>query len=175
MTLLGEYYQAYFKKEGLFTNENAENGSHTYIYADNSERTIESAGGLAAGLFPSYQACIHHLPDCQTDPLFHPVKADLGNPDHVKSAAVLASAIGSNPSALRAAYHGQLSLLQAVLFDQPVDTAPLKVAPLKTSVQNLPISITPGLGGELVNSTDQLVSHPRSQKSLCWSTPRISR
>src|SRR5260370_7349079 len=41
--------------------------------------------------------------------------------------------------------------MQAVLFNQPADTDPLKVPPSKTSVQNLPISISPGLDEELVN------------------------
>jgi 4-phytase / acid phosphatase len=63
---------------------------------------------------------------------------------------VLASGIGNNPSALRAAYHGQLSLLQSVLFNQRLISDPLKVPPSKTSVQNLPISIAPGLDDELV-------------------------
>jgi 4-phytase/acid phosphatase len=150
MTLLGKYYKDYFKREKLFSDEDDENGKNTYIYADNSERTIRSAEGLAAGLFPSYKVEIHSVSKGQTDPLFHPVRAGLGNPDHVRAAAVLASGIGNNPSALRAAYHGQLSLLQSVLFNQPADTDPLKVPPSKTSVQNLPISIAPGLDDELV-------------------------
>lgn len=83
-------------------------------------------------------------------PPFPSGEGDLGNPDRVKAAAMLASAIDNNPSALRAAYRGQLSLLQGVLFNQPADTGQLKVAPVKTSVQNLPICIIPGLGGELV-------------------------
>jgi 4-phytase / acid phosphatase len=151
MTLLGKYYRDYFKREKLFTDEDTENGKNTCVYADNSERTMRTAEGLVAGLFPSYKAEIHSVPKGQTDPLFHPVKAGLGNPDHVTAAAVLASAIGKNPGALRAAYHGQLSLLQAVLFNQPPDTDPLKVPPSKTSVQRLPISISPGLDEELVN------------------------
>ena len=148
MILLGAYYREYFTKEGLITGISVKDAEYTYFYADNAERTLKSAEGLAMGLLESSVA-IQAVKDGAIDPLFKPVQAHVDNPDRTLAVAALNGRIGDDPAALAAAYNGQLCLLENILLE-PSDDCVFVLPPGKVSVKDLPISISSGGEDSLV-------------------------
>ena len=148
MILLGAYYREYFSQEGLITGISVEDAKYTYFYADNAERTLMSAEGVAIGLLEK-PVTIHAMEDGAIDPLFKPVQAHVDNPDRTLAVAALNGRIGNDPAALGAAYDGQLCLLENILLE-PSDDCVFVLPPGKVSVKDLPISIRPGSEDSLV-------------------------
>jgi 4-phytase / acid phosphatase len=148
MTLLGAYYREYFTQEGLLTRISVKDARYMYFYADNAERTLMSAEGLAIGLLEK-PVTIHAMEDGAIDPLFNPVEAQVDNPDRALAVAALNGRIGNDPAALGAAYSGQLCLLENILLE-PSDDCVFVLPPGKVLVKDLPISIGPGGEDSLV-------------------------
>ncbi|MGH9395547.1 MAG: histidine-type phosphatase [Terriglobia bacterium] len=115
MELLGAYYRAYYSKQGILPEEGCPPPHEVWLRADNEQRTIESAIGLAAGLAPGCNIKVHSLPEGQPDPLFKPFKAKLGIPDPSLARDAVLGRIGANPNALLDATRPALDTLQSVL------------------------------------------------------------
>ncbi len=149
MTIMGGYYRQYFTQQGILTGNDAADAKNVYFYADNAERTYATGQALAAGLLPSATPTVNELANGATDPLFYPVKLNLGNPDTSLAAAALSGRIGNNPNALVQAYGAQLTELEDVLQNQNVPY--LTYAPSwMTSVAATPLTVTPGTAGGIV-------------------------
>lgn len=109
MTILGGYYRQYFVQQGLLTGVDSADVNSEYFYADNAERTYATGQALAAGLLPSVSSTVNEVANGATDPLFYPVKLNLGSPNLSLAQAALSGRIGNNPLALVDAYKSQLN------------------------------------------------------------------
>jgi hypothetical protein len=77
---------------------------------------LASATGLVSGMLPTVGAEINSFTAGQSDPLFFPVKVNLGSPDFTLAAAAINGRLGSNPGALTTAKHLQFALLESAHF-----------------------------------------------------------
>jgi 4-phytase/acid phosphatase len=151
MTLMGNYYYSYFQQQGLLSGDQRKDVRKVYYYADNAERTYATAQALAAGMFPLVATQVNeYTPTTASDPLFYPVKVNLGSPDVNLAAAALNGRIGSNPSQLQTAQTLQFQLLESALLNQPIETDPTLAPSGLTSVAAQPLTVTPGSGGSIV-------------------------
>src|SRR6201996_1579536 len=153
MTVLGTYYHQYFTGQGLLTGVEQQDANNIYFYADNAERTIASAQGLVAGMLPTVGGQIHSYTAGANDPLFFPVKVNLGSPNFTLAAAALNGRLGSNTSALTTANNLQFALLESVLLNVPLETAeanPAITAGSATSVQAIPLTVSVSTPGSIV-------------------------
>lgn len=91
-----------------------------------------------------------HSQPSGSDPLFYPVKANLGNPDVNLAAAALSGRLGANSPALAQAYRSQLGLLEGVLLNRPSDMDPAYAPSWCTSVGGQPLVVSPGSAGSIV-------------------------
>ncbi|MGH9436149.1 MAG: histidine-type phosphatase, partial [Terriglobia bacterium] len=115
MELLGAYYRAYYSERGILPANGCPPPREVWFRADNEQRTIESAHGLADGLAPGCGFRVHSLPNGQADALFNPFKAGVGIPDSAVARAAVLGRIGANPNALLDAYRPGLEALQSAL------------------------------------------------------------
>ena len=148
MTIMGTYYRQYFIQQGLLTGNDATDVNSEYFYADNAERTFATGQALAAGLLPSVNSTVNEFANSAIDPLFYPVKVNLGSPDTSLAAAALNGRIGANPAALAQAYRAQLAQLEAVLLNTPVGD-PTWAPSYLTSIGAMPIAVAPGTAGSI--------------------------
>jgi 4-phytase / acid phosphatase len=151
MTLMGKYYSAYFTQQGLLSGDPRKDVRRVYFYSDNAERTYATGQALAAGMFPTVPTTVNeYTPTSASDPLFYPVKVNLGSPDLNLAADALNGRIGSNPAALTASETLQFQLMESALFNQPITTDPTLAPPGLTSVAAIPLVVSPGSGGSIV-------------------------
>jgi 4-phytase/acid phosphatase len=148
MSLFGSYYRTYFAQQGLFAATGCADAAHVSFYSDSDQRTVETGKSLAAGMFPgctpSEQSEQHALAEGEPDPLFHPLAAGVGHPDHDRAAASIAGRIGGNPSAVTDTYRTQLEALQRILLGCP----PASPCPQPDHTASKPLLTTPAsLGG----------------------------
>jgi 4-phytase/acid phosphatase len=151
MTIMGKYYRQYFVQQGLLTGNDATDVNSEYYYADNAERTFATGQALAAGLLPSVPSTVNQLANAATDPLFYPVKLNLGNPNTTLAAAALNGRIGSNPNALYSAYKTQFGELESVLLNQPATGDPMHSSGGQANIAATPLVVAPGTAGSIVN------------------------
>jgi 4-phytase/acid phosphatase len=149
ITIFGTWYRAYFVQQGLLSGADTSDVAATYFYADNAERTLETANGLATGMFPKSSIQVNSQPTGD-DPLFYPVKVGLGDPDLNLAASALSGRLGSNADSLANSYGMQFQALQSVLFNQPFDTDPTLAPAGFTSVAGTPLIVSPGSAGSIV-------------------------
>ena len=157
MTLMGSYYRQYFINQGLLTGNDQTDLNNEYFYADNAERTYATGQALAAGLLPSVTATVNEQPTSITDPLFYPVKNNLGNPDTTFAAAAVNGRMGANPPAYMQAYKQQLALMESVLLNMPI-TDPTYAPSWRTSIGAMPFTVLPGTAGSIVNAAGSIDS-----------------
>ena len=148
MTIMGGYYRQYFTQQGLLTGNASADVNNVYFYADNAERTYATGQALAAGLLPNVPSTVNELANSATDPLFYPVKVNLGSPDTSLAAAALSGRIGNNPPSLVQAYSQQLMEMEKVLMNQEVPY--LTWFGAVSSVAALPLTVSAGTGGSIV-------------------------
>ncbi len=79
---MGDYFHQYFADAGALTGDPAVDGPNVFIRADNDQRTIETGRILGKSLVLVGEPDVHSLPDGTPDPLFQPVKARIGHPEH---------------------------------------------------------------------------------------------
>lgn len=80
MKRFGNFDRASLAKAGLVSASGCADAALTYIWADTSQRTIESGRALSEGLFPDCPPPVHALAAGATDPLFHSIKSELKPP-----------------------------------------------------------------------------------------------
>lgn len=154
MEIFGAYYRSYFAQQGLMNEKGCGDAAHVSVYADSDQRTIETALSLGSGLFPGCPAAArpapHALSQGQPDPLFHPLAAKVGNPDHERAVAAIAGRIGDDPARVTEAYRRQLEALQRILLGCPPGSAcPLPAHSATQSLLAIPASLKPAKGDHL--------------------------
>lgn len=150
MTLFGAFDRELLAAQGLLSRDGCEDAQHIRIVADSDQRTRETGKALAAGLAPGCAIELTALPEGTADPLFHPLSANVGQPDSKLAAAAILGRIGGNPQAVVEAYRPQLNALEEVLLGCKQPTPCLDLgAPAPKSIFDIP-SAPPGeRGGHL--------------------------
>lgn len=117
VALLGDYYRARFKRDGLLTGDPAVDGPLVYLRADNDQRTIETARILGKAFVGSGEPEVHAFPTGEQDPLFEPYRAGVGHPDTQAAAGAVLGRMGGDPARLEKAYATQFEELDAILHE----------------------------------------------------------
>ena len=68
------YWQQY--RQNLFHNVQQPSPAAVYVWADNNERTVQTAKSLVTGFAPDTTIPVHWLLSGKTDPLFHPLQGE---------------------------------------------------------------------------------------------------
>jgi 4-phytase/acid phosphatase len=136
MTKMGVYLREHYVQAGLLSGKADQDASVVELRSDSDQRTIMSAEKLAEGLLPGTPVKVEHRAVGAADPLFAPVRMDLGHPDRALAKAAILGRIGNSPQAVFEAHRAQYALLQHVLFgDAPVAAG-----------KQAPLAELPGLG-----------------------------
>jgi len=152
MELFGAYDRTQLAGEGLLAPKSDRNGcsdaAKITVYADSDQRTRETGKALASGLMPGCDIAVRSLPEGTNDPLFHPL-GDASVPrDPALAEAAVAGRIGGDPASLTLAYHPQLEALDHILA---TCGAPAAAAPQRTSLFDIPATLSPGGGDHLID------------------------
>jgi 4-phytase / acid phosphatase len=154
MKIFGAWDRTKFAGEGLLAPAGCADATQVTILADVDERTRETGKALAEGMFPGCNIDVHSRPDGTIDPLFLTHKAGIGHPDPAFAAAAIAGRIGGNPANLTEAYRPQLTALDRIL----AGCGRLPSNPQRTSIFEIPASLTPGSGDSPVVARGALVT-----------------
>jgi 4-phytase / acid phosphatase len=154
MKIFGAWDRVKFSGEGLLAPSGCDDAADVTILADTDQRTRETGKALAEGMFPGCGIDIHSQPDGVTDPLFLPGKAGIGHPDPVLVTAAVAGRIGGNPANLTETYRPQLTALDRILSG----CGRLPLNPHRTSIFDIPASLTPGTSDSPVSARGPLVT-----------------
>ncbi len=150
MTLFGAYDRELLAAEGLLAPNGCADAEHIRIVADSDQRTRETGKALAAGLAPGCAIEVSALPEGTADPVFHPLSAGIGSPDHMLAAAAISGRIGGNPQGVVEAYRPQLEALEEVLLGcNPGVNCKGGDGPAPKSIFDIPSSLASGRGGHL--------------------------
>jgi 4-phytase / acid phosphatase len=150
----GSWDRTRFSADGLLAPSGCADAAHVTILADTDERTRETGRALSEGMFPGCNVSVHSRPDGETDPLFSPRKANVGNPDPALAAAAIAGRIGGDLVNLTETYRPQLTALDRILSGcghSPLNTR-------RTSIFDLPASLKPGSADSPVAARGPLVT-----------------
>ena len=133
--LMGDYYHALYKSEGLLSGEPVADRASVFVRADNDQRTVETAKLLGSRLAGVDAVEVNSLPAGKPDPLFQPVKAGVFHPDVALGVSAVMAKMNNKPEVLSADYRRRLELLEKILYGPgpvPADSpfaAPSKVEP----------------------------------------------
>ncbi len=154
MRIFGAWDRARLSGQGLVAPSGCADAAHVTILADVDERTRESGKALAEGMFPDCKIEVRSQPDGTVDPLFSPRKAGIGHPDTALAAAAIAGRIGDGPANLAETYRPQLATLDRILSG----CGRLPPNPRRTSIFDIPASLTPGTGESPASARGPLIS-----------------
>jgi 4-phytase/acid phosphatase len=116
MAAMGDYYHQYLSDAGALTGDPSVDGPRVYIRADNDQRTLETGRIIGKSLVLIGEPEVHALEEGKVDPLFQPVKAQVGHPDSALAVAAVLGRMGGDPRRVDAAYAPAISRLKGVLF-----------------------------------------------------------
>lgn len=116
---LGAFYRAFYASQGLLPPPGqCARGADVWVYADTSERTIETAEGLVGGFFrrdPAACGAAVHRGAASVDPIFKPVQAGAARPDPAQARREIAVLAGGPISSLAERFKEPLAMMQRVL------------------------------------------------------------
>jgi 4-phytase/acid phosphatase len=158
---LGRYYREYFAEKHLLPEHSCP-APYIYIWADNVERTIQTAEGVRNGLvaeFPSgcdipvnsysamtpSQSADTACPTSTTDPLFHPLAACVHKPDPHEVGHLVTSINRKQPELLVKFQQPLLALQRALGCPGPTG-----LAGQCTPLLQVPAKVAPGTGDDTV-------------------------
>jgi 4-phytase/acid phosphatase len=116
MTMMGGWYRAYYADAGLLPANGCLNPASIYVTADDEERTLESAYGLADGFDAHCALDVHASPKSGPDALFSHDFSNASDADRDLAASAVLGRIGNDPAHLAAANAGLLADMQSVLL-----------------------------------------------------------
>jgi 4-phytase / acid phosphatase len=149
MTIFGKYDRELFAAQGLLSAQGCAEAGSIRIVADSDQRTRETGKALAAGIAPGCEIPVTALPEGTPDPLFHPLEAGAGSPDHALAAAAILGRIGGQPQELVEAYRPQLQKLDEILrggTGTPDTPSLSQQDPPPASILSAPSTLAPGSG-----------------------------
>jgi 4-phytase/acid phosphatase len=145
--LLGGYFRAYLRAEGLLTGDDRRDAKQSYFRANSIQRSNISAASLAAGLLPDATVGVHSYALGTPDPIFDPISAKVVTVDGARAAKEVAGIFGSG-SSLASAYSGERALIRSVLFNYPLGTVPAPATPAGlVDVTAVPVPLTANTTG----------------------------
>jgi 4-phytase / acid phosphatase len=109
--LMGSYYRDWLVENHLFTIQGCGSAARTFLWADTSERTLETGKALAESLLPGCPIAVHSRPDHQTDPLF----SGIGTPDPGLSLNAVRDRLEPDSQKFLADHRAALDTLQSIL------------------------------------------------------------
>lgn len=116
---LGAFYREFYAAAGLLPARGAcMSGADVWMYADTSERTIQTAEGLIEGLFrgdPARCGATVHRSAAPVDAVFKPVQAGAARIDPIRARQEAAALAGGSISSLPETFRDPLALMQRVL------------------------------------------------------------
>ena len=148
MELFGTYDRAHLAAEGLLSPTGCADASRITLYADSDQRTRETGKAFAHGLMSGCDLAVQGLPEGTNDPLFHFLGDKSAQRDPERATAAVAGRIGGDPANLTLAYRDQLQSLDHLLA---TCGKPAAAAAHRTSLFDVPSSLSPGSGDHLVN------------------------
>jgi 4-phytase/acid phosphatase len=152
MELFGAYDREQLAGEGLLAPKSDMKGcadaAKITVYADSDQRTRETGKALAKGLMPGCDLAAQALAEGTNDPLFHPLGEASVPRDMARAEAAVAGRIGGGPASLTLAYHQQLEALDRILA---TCGAPAAAAPQRTSLFDIPATLSQGSGDHLID------------------------
>ena len=116
MTMMGGWYRAYYADAGLLPANGCLNSASIYVAADDEERTLESARGLADGFDTHCALDVHASMKSGPDALFSHDFSNASDADRNLAAAAVLGRIGNDSAHLAAANAGLLADMQSVLL-----------------------------------------------------------
>jgi 4-phytase/acid phosphatase len=146
MKLFGAYDRMKLARDGLLAPAGCEDAAHVTFHADSDQRTRETGRALAAGLFPGCTIPVQALPEGVEDPLFHSIRAGVGQPDAALAVAALSGRIGGNPDNITEAYRAQIAALDKILA---TCGTPVARETERSSLLEIPAKLAPGKNDHL--------------------------
>ena len=115
MAQFGVYDRAYFASQHLLPADGCEAAKSVAVWADSSQRTLETAHALAEGMLPGCVVTIGSKPANEHDPLFNPLAGGALHADAPLATAAVLGRIGGNPAALLDLYRPEFDELARAL------------------------------------------------------------
>jgi 4-phytase / acid phosphatase len=117
---LGAYYRAFYAGQALLPPPGqCAPGADVWVYADTSERTIQTAEGLVGGFFRRDPSACGGVPvhrgAASVDPIFKPVQAGTARPDLAQARREITVLAGAPISSLAERFREPLAMMQRVL------------------------------------------------------------
>jgi 4-phytase / acid phosphatase len=148
MEIFGAYDRMMLAQQGLLSATGCDDAGSVTFYADSDQRTRETGKALAIGLFPGCNVPVQSLAEGTSDPLFHPVQANLAPMNSSLATSAIAGRIGNNPKSLTEAHRTQLASLDKLLATCGTQaSSPRK----RTSLFEIPTTLAPGSGDHLAD------------------------
>jgi len=151
MKLFGAFYRSYLEDRRTLRGSGCSDAGRVYFWADNEQRTLETARGLAEGMFPGCQTAIHSLPEDEADPLFQGLASKAGDSGRATATAAVLGRIGVHPEDLMDLYRNEFQELNRVLTGCATAEKCAEGQWLRPA-----ITVVPGRGDNLVDITGPL-------------------
>ena len=151
MKIFGAYYRSYLEDRQTVRGPDCTDTNRVYFWADNEQRTLETARGLAEGMFPGCHTAVHSLPEDEADPLFQGLASKAGESGRATAAAAVLGSIGGHPEDLMDLYKNEFQELSRVLTGCATAEKCAEAPWLRPA-----ITVVPGRGDNLVDITGPL-------------------
>jgi 4-phytase/acid phosphatase len=151
MKIFGAFYRSYLEDRQTLRGSGCSDAGRVYFWADNEQRTLETARGLAEGMFPGCQTSIHSLPEDEADPLFQGLTSKAGDAGRATATAAVLGSIGGHPEDLMDLYRNEFQELNRVLTGCATPEKCAEGAWLRPAIR-----VGPGRGDNLVDITGPL-------------------
>jgi 4-phytase/acid phosphatase len=111
MARMGSWDRQWLVAERLLRSAGCQDASRAFIWADQDQRTFETARALSEALFPGCRVEVRRRREGAPDPIF----SGYGNPDAERALAAIRARIGPDPKKLIAEHRAALDTLQSIL------------------------------------------------------------
>ncbi len=136
MELMGAYYLARYRAEGILTGDPQADRSRVYFRSDSDQRTIRTAEYIAEGLLPGVKIEPHARALDTVDPLYRAAMLPIGRPDLDRAVANVLGRLGGDAATLNEACARDLAKVRQVLLgDGPVPAGKVDLRDQPTLVE----------------------------------------
>ena len=136
MELMGAYYLARYRAEGLLTGDPKVDDGRVYFRSDSDQRTIRTAEYIAEGMLPGIKIEPHARALDTTDPMYRAAMVPVGHPDLDLAVANVLGRLGGDAATLNEACARDLAKVRQVLLgDGPVPAGKVDLRDQPTLVE----------------------------------------
>ena len=147
MKLFGIYDRERLARLNLIKPAGCEDASHVAIHADSDQRTRETAKALAEGMFPGCRITIHSQKEGTNDPLFHLLPGSISPAEATLGTTAVLARVGNDLSEITRSHQARLAALDSLL----ATCGAFDAAHVRTSIFDIPASVSSGQGDHIVN------------------------